>query len=138
MSTRTTTEIIEFRYPFVANGEEAPLPAGRYEVETEEVTVEGLSFAAWRGVRTTLRWADAANGRAFAVDVDPDRLRAAIQDEASHPSPLPPVQPNVRPPADDPGPDRQRSLRGLLVPPVVIPVAIGLLIIAAIILDPRQ
>lgn len=139
MSTRMTTEIIELRHPFVMDGESVPLPSGRYEVEREEETIEGPSFTAWRTVRTTLRWADAANGLSFAMDVDPDRLRAAIRDEGSRPPSDPPVPPDAHPRlADGHGPRRHRGLRDLLVPPILIPAAIGLAVMAAIILGPRQ
>ena len=43
-----------FRHPFRIRGIERLLPAGAYEVVTDEEKIEGLSFAAWRRVATMI------------------------------------------------------------------------------------
>lgn len=54
MSIRSRRETITFRHPFHIRGIERELPAGPYEVVTDEETIEGLSFAAWRRVATMI------------------------------------------------------------------------------------
>ncbi|MBP7338959.1 hypothetical protein [Niveispirillum sp.] len=142
MSSRMTRETINFHQPFILPELPDPLPAGRYEVELEEERMEGLSFTAWRVVRTTLRHIGAANGLSFALDVGAETLRAAIASNEAHPSAPPPPEPEPVPPAAAAAPaDRQeppRTWRDLIIPPVVVPAAIGLAVIAAFILGPFQ
>ena len=54
MTTRTRHESVTFKHPFHIRGIERELPAGAYEVVTDEETIEGLSFAAWRRVATMI------------------------------------------------------------------------------------
>lgn len=48
MTMRSSTSLVEFRYPFDVPGSREQLPPGRYEVLVEEELLEGLSFAAYR------------------------------------------------------------------------------------------
>ncbi len=54
MATRSRRETVTFRHPFRIRGIERILPAGAYEVVTDEETIEGLSFSAWRRVATMI------------------------------------------------------------------------------------
>lgn len=54
MTTRSRRETITFRHPFRIKGVDRSLPAGDYEVITDEEMIEGLSFAAYRRVATMI------------------------------------------------------------------------------------
>jgi len=54
MSTRSRRETITFRHPFRIKGIDRLLPAGGYEVITDEEMIEGLSFASFRRVATMI------------------------------------------------------------------------------------
>jgi hypothetical protein len=54
MTIRSRHETVTFRHPFHIHGVERLLPAGSYEVVTDEEMIEGLSFAAWRRVATMI------------------------------------------------------------------------------------
>ena len=80
MSTRSIERTLTFRRPFSLSAVDAPLPAGRYQVITEEDLLEGLSFAAWQRVRTLLFLpADSLPGKAHeVVPIDVNELEAAL------------------------------------------------------------
>lgn len=54
MTTRSRREVVTFRHPFRIRGIERLLPAGTYDVVTDEETIDGLSFPAWRRVATMI------------------------------------------------------------------------------------
>jgi hypothetical protein len=54
MTTRSRRETITFAHPFRIKGIDRSLPAGAYEVITDEEMIEGLSFAAYRRVATMI------------------------------------------------------------------------------------
>jgi hypothetical protein len=54
MSIRTTRKIVKFSNPFSIEGIDRVLPAGNYEVVTDEELIEGLSFPVYRRVATML------------------------------------------------------------------------------------
>src|SRR6266567_1535917 len=54
MTTRSRRETITFRHPFRIKGIDRLLPAGGYEVITDEEMIEGLSFASFRRVATMI------------------------------------------------------------------------------------
>ena len=54
MTIRSRRETINFKHPFQIKGVDRPLPAGSYEVITDEELIEGLSFAAFRRVATMI------------------------------------------------------------------------------------
>lgn len=54
MTTRSRRETISFQHPFRIKGIDRALPAGAYEVITDEEMIEGLSFAAYRRVATMI------------------------------------------------------------------------------------
>ena len=54
MTIRSRTETITFKHPFQIRGIDRLLPAGPYEVITDEEMIEGLSFASFRRVATMI------------------------------------------------------------------------------------
>ncbi|MGY8639242.1 hypothetical protein RAD15_42965 [Bradyrhizobium sp. 14AA] len=54
MTTRSRRETVTFRHPFRIRGIERVLPAGAYEVVTDEETIDGLTFPAYRRVATMI------------------------------------------------------------------------------------
>jgi len=55
MTIRSRREIVTFKHPFRIRGLDRLLPAGAYEVVTDEETIEGLSFEAFRRVATMIK-----------------------------------------------------------------------------------
>jgi hypothetical protein len=62
MTTRSRRETITFRHPFRIKGIDRLLPAGGYEVITDEEMIEGLSFASYRRVATMIMVPGAPRG----------------------------------------------------------------------------
>jgi len=54
MTARSRREIVHFKHPFRIKGIDRLLPAGDYEVITDEEMIEGLSFASFRRVATMI------------------------------------------------------------------------------------
>jgi hypothetical protein len=54
MTIRSRRESVTFKHPFRIRGIERLLPAGAYEIVTDEETIEGLSFLAWRRIATMI------------------------------------------------------------------------------------
>ncbi|MCS3503743.1 putative membrane protein [Bradyrhizobium japonicum] len=54
MTTRSRRETVTFKNPFHIRGIARELPAGPYEVVTDEEMIDGLSFAVWRRVATLI------------------------------------------------------------------------------------
>ncbi|MCK1709880.1 MULTISPECIES: hypothetical protein [unclassified Bradyrhizobium] len=54
MSIRSRRETITFKHPFHIRGIARELPAGAYEVVTDEETIEGLTFSAYRRIATMI------------------------------------------------------------------------------------
>ncbi|MCK1740228.1 hypothetical protein IVA80_04965 [Bradyrhizobium sp. 139] len=54
MSIRSRRETITFKHPFHIRGIARELPAGAYEVVTDEEMIDGLSFASYRRVATMI------------------------------------------------------------------------------------
>jgi hypothetical protein len=54
MTIRSRREVVTFKHPFRIRGIDRLLPAGDYEVITDEETIEGLSFEAFRRVATMI------------------------------------------------------------------------------------
>src|ERR1700755_889430 len=76
MTNRTKTRTVTFRRPFLLDEIERELPAGPYLVETEEETLDGFSFRAWRRV-STLFIARGARGMEM-WEIHPDGLDEAL------------------------------------------------------------
>jgi hypothetical protein len=54
MTIRSRREVVTFKHAFQIRGIDRQLPAGDYEVVTDEEMIEGLSFAAFRRVATLI------------------------------------------------------------------------------------
>ena len=54
MTIRSRRETITFKHSFRIRGVDRLLPAGAYEVITDEEQIEGLSFAAFRRIATMI------------------------------------------------------------------------------------
>ena len=54
MTIRSRRDTVTFKYPFRIRGIDRLLPAGSYEIITDEEMIEGLSFAAFRRVATMI------------------------------------------------------------------------------------
>jgi hypothetical protein len=54
MTIRSRREVVTFKHPFRMRGIDRLLPAGDYEVITDEETIEGLSFEVFRRVATMI------------------------------------------------------------------------------------
>jgi hypothetical protein len=84
MSTRTSRKTVTFRKPFSLEGIGRSLPAGSYEVITDEELIEGLSFPVYRRV-ATMMFVPALSSRSSIemVTIDPADLSAAIRQDVS-------------------------------------------------------
>lgn len=68
-----------FARPFHLRGWPAPHPAGAYMLEIEEEPIEGISFAAYRRISTTITREPGSGGQCRQViPVDPRELDAAL------------------------------------------------------------
>lgn len=81
MLTRTNRETVTFHGLFSLKGVGRLLPAGSYEVVTDEELIEGLSFPVYRRVSTTMLVpAQLSQGRSVEMlTVDPRDLAAAVK-----------------------------------------------------------
>jgi len=76
MITRTKRETVTFSNPFLLEGVGRRLPAGKYEVVTDEELIEGLSFPVYRRV-ATMMMVPAQTSSIEMLSVDPLDLTAA-------------------------------------------------------------
>jgi hypothetical protein len=84
MLTRTHRETVTFHGPFTLEGVGRPLPAGSYEVVTDEELIEGLSFPVYRRVATTMLVpAQFSHAAVEMLIIDPIGLAAAIDRDAA-------------------------------------------------------
>lgn len=86
MANRTQIKTISFKWPFQIEGYEGLLPAGDYQVETEEEPLQGVTFTGYRRVLTLLHLHPRNKKEKFGpiLKIDPNDLDAAlIKDLAS-------------------------------------------------------
>ncbi len=84
MLTRTHRETVIFKSSFSLEGIGRLLPAGSYEVVTDEELIEGLSFPVYRRVATTMLVpAQSCVGSVEMLTVDPLSLAAARDRDAA-------------------------------------------------------
>jgi hypothetical protein len=84
MTTRTTKKTVTFAHPFLLKGVDRTLPAGEYQVITDEELIDGLSFPVYRRVSTVI-YVPAQSHRASSVEmvtIDPLALQAARDRDA--------------------------------------------------------
>ena len=81
MSIRTTRKIVEFSNPFSMKGVGRVLPAGNYEIVTDEELIEGLSFPVYRRVATMMLAYSKSSGvpSTEMLIIDPRDLVAAME-----------------------------------------------------------
>ena len=81
MLTRTSKRTVTFGRPFVLVSFDKELPAGTYEVETDEELLQGVSFPAYRRVRTLLHLQPEPRRQRLAqtLTIDPNELDAALE-----------------------------------------------------------
>ena len=83
MTTRTSNKTVTFRRPFTLAGFGEELPAGAYNIETDEELVEGVSFPVYRRMATLIHL-HAHAGLTQTLTVDPQELDTALaRDQAS-------------------------------------------------------
>ncbi len=83
MLTRTRRETVTFRRPFSLQGVGRMLPAGKYDVATDEELIEGLSYPVYRRIATTMLVpAPSFQGSVEMLTVDPLDLAAAKDGDA--------------------------------------------------------
>jgi hypothetical protein len=88
MTTRTKREAVVFLHSFLLKGIGRALPAGNYEVLTDEELIEGLSFPVYRRVSTMMLAPSPLTSAVEMVTIDPSELRAALdRDVAAAPGP---------------------------------------------------
>ena len=89
MTIRSWRETVTFKHPFWIGGVDRLLPAGAYDVTTDEEMIEGLSFAAFRRVATMIAVPTAAS-RGLALEMisigsvelsDAQRVDASTSDD---------------------------------------------------------
>ena len=81
MSMRTTRKTITFAKPFSLKGVGRILPAGNYEVVTDEELIEGLSFPVYRRVATMMLAPTQSQNRSSVgmLTIDPLDLASALE-----------------------------------------------------------
>ena len=81
MAMRTTRTTVTFARPFVVGDFDEVLPAGIYNVETDEERLEGISLPAYRRKLTVIQLhAESAHpGRVRSPKIDPNELDAALK-----------------------------------------------------------
>ena len=89
MTIRTKKEIVTFRRPFNLASVDRILPAGVYNVETDEELLEGISFPVYRRIATLIHLHAQAGlpGLTQTVTIDPQDLDAARTLDAAPPGP---------------------------------------------------
>jgi hypothetical protein len=88
MTTRSRRETVHFKHSFRIRGIDRQLPAGAYEIITDEEMIEGLSFPCFRRMATMIMVPGAASRHSMemisinSVDLsDAQRSDARASDE---------------------------------------------------------
>ncbi len=81
MPQRMLSRTVTFRRPFVLDGFDRVEPAGTYTVDTEDETIDDVSFVAWKRCAPVMHIV--RDGATEYVRIDPEDLRKALsRDEA--------------------------------------------------------
>jgi hypothetical protein len=96
MPERTTRLSVTFSRPFSLADVDGIQPAGTYRTETVDVTLDNLSFLAYRRVSTTIELpaVGASQLKRQVVTIDPVELEAALKRDAQS-SVVPSNQPQI-------------------------------------------
>lgn len=80
MTLRTTQTTVHFERPFVLGGFDEELPAGNYNIEFDEELLLGISFPAYKRVRTIIHLHPdkRAPGQSRALTIESHELDAAL------------------------------------------------------------
>ena len=88
MIARTQRRTVEFRRAFMLKGVDRILPAGKYDIVSDEELIEGVSFPVYRRVSTFMFVPSVSQVSAVEmVAVDPRDLQAAQDRDAGTPPP---------------------------------------------------
>ena len=81
MTTRTSKRTVTFKRPFILQSFNKELPAGAYEVETDEELLEGVSFPVYRRILTIIHLPPTPGrpGETMALTVNPIELDSALE-----------------------------------------------------------
>ncbi len=82
MITRTNRKTVTFGHPFALDGVDRILPAGSYDVVTDEELIEGLSFPVYHRLATIMLVPTRSASSVEMVNVDPRSLVAAEDRDA--------------------------------------------------------
>lgn len=82
--TRITKKVVKFEHPFLLDEVANELPAGDYTIETEEESIEGSTFLAFRSIETTLfaRPQKLAPNQPRFWSINPEALEFALASDA--------------------------------------------------------
>jgi len=85
MAGRTTRTSVTFSHPFSLADIDGLQPAGTYRIQTVDVSLDSLSFLAFRRVSTTIELpcVGSDSARRQVVTVDPLELEAALERDSS-------------------------------------------------------
>lgn len=74
MTIRTSKKKVTFRKPFVLGEFDEVLPAGQYDVETDEELLEGISFPVYQRILTVIHLHPKTGqpGLTQALTIDPN------------------------------------------------------------------
>ena len=81
MAGRTTRMSVTFSRPFSLTDMDGIQPAGTYRIQTVDVTLDNLSFLAYRRISTTIELpaVGTASSRRQVVTIDPLELEMALK-----------------------------------------------------------
>lgn len=83
MVTRTRSQLVVFRRPFVFSGLDSLQPAGTYSVDTDEEQLDTLTVPAWRRTATVVRLE--RGGITEHLTIDPSELFEALIRDGAQP-----------------------------------------------------
>src|ERR1700685_2946311 len=86
MTMRSRRETVTFKHPFRLKGIDRLLPAGAYEVITDEEMIEGLSFPCFRRVATMIMVPGVTRSSFEMLSISSVNLSDAQRNDASVPS----------------------------------------------------
>ncbi len=84
---RSTITTVTFHKPFAMAGVDGRHPPGTYEVMTDEEELPGVSFVAWRRVRTSMRLPSlgTASAQEQWVTIQPEELSRNLEADRQMP-----------------------------------------------------
>jgi len=83
MVTRTRSEQVVFRRPFLLSGLDSLQPAGAYTVDTEEELLDALTVPGWKRRATVIQLTRA--GATEYLTIDPLELHEALMRDGAQP-----------------------------------------------------